>query len=136
MKSYLRRINVRTSHPVELINVTGDVRRVVEESGVRNGVAVVFSLHTTLAVYVNEDEGRLRRDLLNLLEKLAPKGAGYLHDEIDRNAHSHLRSILLNPSVTIPVADGSLLIGTWQSIFLAEFDGPRRRSYVVQVIGE
>jgi len=136
MKSYLRRINVRTSHPVELINVTGDVRRVVEESGVRNGVAVVFSLHTTLAVYVNEDEGRLRRDLLNLLEKLAPKGAGYLHDEIDRNAHSHLRSILLNPSVTIPVADGSLLIGTWQSIFLAEFDGPRRRSYVVQVVGE
>ncbi len=136
MKSYLRRINVRTSHPVELINVTGDVRRVVEESGIRNGVAVVFSLHTTLAVYVNEDEGRLRRDLLNLLEKLAPKGAGYLHDEIDRNAHSHLRSILLNPSVTIPVADGSLLIGTWQSIFLAEFDGPRRRSYVVQVVGE
>ena len=135
MKSYLRRINVRTSHSVELINVTGDVRRVVEESGIRNGVAVVFSLHTTLAVYVNEDEGRLRRDLLNLLEKLAPKGAGYLHDEIDRNAHSHLRSILLNPSVTIPVADGSLLIGTWQSIFLAEFDGPRRRSYVVQVVG-
>lgn len=136
MKSYLRRINVRTSHPVELINVTEDVRRVVEESGVRNGIAVVFSLHTTLAIYVNEDEGRLRRDLLNLLEKLAPKGAGYLHDEIDRNAHSHLRSILLNPSITIPVADGSLLIGTWQSIFLAEFDGPRRRSYVVQVVGE
>lgn len=136
MKSYYRRISVRTSHPVELINVTRDVERVVEESGVKDGVAVVFSLHTTLAVYINEDEERLRRDLLNLLEKIAPKGAGYLHDEIDRNAHSHLRSILLNPSVTIPVVDGRLVAGTWQSIFLAEFDGPRQRSYIVQVIGE
>ncbi len=136
MKVFRRTIRVKTSKPVELINVTGEVEEVVRESGVRNGGVIVFSHHTTMGIYINEDEERLKRDIIDFLEKLVPKGAGYRHDEIDNNAHSHLRSILLNPSVWIPVSDGRLMTGTWQSIFLAEFDGPRSRSYTVQVMGE
>lgn len=136
MKVYSKKLSVRTASSTHLINITRSVEKVVEESGVKNGIAVIFSHHTTLAIYVNEDEEGLKRDLSTLMEKLVPRGAGYSHDIVDSNAHSHLRSILLNPSLTIPVVDGRLATGTWQSIFLAEFDGPRERRYTVQVIGE
>jgi len=136
MKVYSRRLSVRTSRSQQLINVSRDVERVVKESGIRNGFAVVFSHHTTMAIYINEDEGGLKSDVLSIMEKLVPRGAGYRHDEVDDNAHAHIRSILLNPSIIVPIVNGSLATGTWQSIFLAEFDGPRERSYTVQVMGE
>ncbi len=136
MKVFKRTIRLRTSKPFELINITGDVERVVKESRVKNGTVIVFSPHTTLGVFINEDEERLKEDVVSFLEKLAPRGAGYRHDEIDNNAHSHLRTILMGSSVLIPVSDGRLVTGTWQSIFVAEFDGPRARNYIIQVMGE
>ncbi|RLG09771.1 MAG: YjbQ family protein [Thaumarchaeota archaeon] len=110
MKTYSRVLSIETKSSVDLRNVTGHVRQVVDESG-------------------------LKRDLDSVLSKLIPKGAGYLHDEVDDNAHAHLRSIVISPSITIPIIDGRLATGTWQSIFFAEFDGPRRRRLIVHVMG-
>jgi len=136
MKTYFKILSVETRSSVDLRNITGHVRQVVDESGVKNGLATIFVPHTTAGIYVNEDESGLKRDVDSVLSKLVPRGAGYLHDEVDDNAHAHLRSILISPSITIPIIDGRLATGTWQSIFFAEFDGPRRRRFIVHVIGD
>ena len=136
MRVYSSNIPVETRKRIELINITPEVKKVVREAKVKNGVVNVFSGHTTLGLYINEDEPNLRRDVENLMEKLAPVDGEYHHNRIDDNAHAHLRSILLSPFLTIPIVEGELTLGTWQSIFCAEFDGPRRRNITVQVIGE
>ncbi|MEM2238162.1 MAG: secondary thiamine-phosphate synthase enzyme YjbQ [Candidatus Caldarchaeum sp.] len=138
MKSYSETIVLNTRSRVELNDVSDKVEKIVAASGVKNGLVNVFSLHTTLALYLNENEPNLRRDVLELLERLAPEGRGYHHDTIDptANTFSHLRSILLSPAVTLPVENGRTVRGTWQSIIAAEFDGPRTRKLYVQVLGE
>ena len=107
----------------------------VEESGVKDGLVNVFIPHTTVGLFVNEDEARLREDIKRILLKLIPERAGYGHDEVDYNAHAHLKSVILKPSIVIPINEGRLVMGIWQSIFLAEFDGPRNRRVIVKVIG-
>ncbi|MDW8084492.1 MAG: secondary thiamine-phosphate synthase enzyme YjbQ [Candidatus Caldarchaeum sp.] len=138
MKVVYDTIVLSTKSRIELNDVSDKVERVVEKSGIRNGVVNVFSLHTTMALYLNENESNLRRDILEFLEKLAPQKEGYHHDAIDptANTFSHLRSILLSPVITLPVQDGKTVRGTWQSIIAAEFDGPRTRKIMVQVLGE
>jgi len=136
MNIYSKVLSIETRSSVDLRNITGYVRQVVDESGVKNGLVTIFVPHTTAGIYVNEDEGGLKRDVDNILSKLIPKGAGYLHDEVDDNAHAHLRSIVISPSITIPIIDGRVATGTWQSIFFAEFDGPRRRRVIVHVMGD
>ena len=88
--------------------------------------------HTGLII--NENESGLKSDILRFLNELAPKGKGYLHDRIDNNAHAHLRAVVLGSSVTIPIENGTLALGTWQSIFFVECDGPRRREVCVVVV--
>ncbi|MFH1774779.1 MAG: secondary thiamine-phosphate synthase enzyme YjbQ [Methanobacteriota archaeon] len=128
----IRFVTVKTSREVQFIDITSEVERVVRESGVKEGAANIFTKHTTTAIIINENEPGLLRDYEKLVE-LVPKGGGYEHDRIDDNAHSHLRSILLGPNKVVPIIEGSLALGTWQRIFLAEFDGPRVREVVVQV---
>jgi len=96
------------------------------------GTATVFVQHTTAGVTVNEGEQRLLRDFETALDDLVPD-SGWEHDEIDDNADSHVRALLVGPDVTVPVVDGSLQLGTWQSVLFVECDGPRTRT--VQVIG-
>jgi secondary thiamine-phosphate synthase enzyme len=127
-------ISIKTSREVQFIDITSEVERVVRESGVKEGAANIFTKHTTTAIIINENEPGLLRDYEKLVE-LVPKGRGYEHDRIDDNAHAHLRSILLGPNKVVPIIESSLALGTWQRIFLAEFDGPRVREVVVQVIG-
>ncbi len=131
-------IVLKTRSRIELHDVSQEVERVVAASGVREGVVNVFSQHTTMALYLNENETNLRRDVLEFLEKLAPQREGYHHDTIDptANTFSHLRSILLSPVITLPIRDGKVVRGTWQSIIAAEFDGPRTRRLLIQVLGE
>ncbi|AAL80668.1 hypothetical protein PFDSM3638_02730 [Pyrococcus furiosus DSM 3638] len=126
-------ITIRTSKEVEIIDITEKVQEIVRKSGIDNGIAVVYTRHTTTGIIVNENEPRLLNDIENILSKLIPKGAGYRHDSIDNNAHSHLRAIILGPSVTIPIVNGQLMLGTWQSILFVELDGPRRREVYVKV---
>jgi|Deesub1362A_J573_1020465.scaffolds.fasta_scaffold01437_13 secondary thiamine-phosphate synthase enzyme len=129
-------IKIHTKERVEVIDITSEVRRAVEESGTKDGICTVFTLHTTTALILNEREERLINDLKNFLEKFVPSKGNYKHNEIDSNADSHLRAILLSPSISIPVADGDLFLGTWQSILFVELDGPRSRNLIVKVVGK
>lgn len=128
-------IDVSTKRGTEFVDITREVQEVIDNSGVKEGAAIVYTKHTTTAITINENESRLLSDFEGALEKLVPKGAGYAHDNIDSNAHAHIRSLIVGPGETIPISGGSLVLGTWQSIFLMEFDGPRSRNVMVQVIG-
>ena len=141
MKHYLQEIDVETSRPIEFIDVTDRVRAVVASSGIVNGLVSVFSNHTTSAVKINECCLRLQKDMETMLRETVPHDRPYLHNKetVDGrgNAHSHLMSLLIGSSETLPLMEGQLRLGTWQSIFFIELDGPRsERSVTVTVVGE
>jgi len=132
----MERIEIGTRESTELIDITGKVKEIVKSKngGIDSGICVVFTKHTTSGIIINENEAGLKSDILALLNGLIPEGKGYLHDRIDDNAHAHLRAVVLGSSVTIPIEKGDLALGTWQSIFFVECDGPRRREVYVKVI--
>jgi secondary thiamine-phosphate synthase enzyme len=121
---------VRTTNRVDVVDVTDEVAGAVPEN-VDRGVCHAFVRHTTAGVIVNENESRLLSDVERALEQLVPADDGYAHDEIDDNADAHLRAMLLGESVSIPVRDGELDLGTWQSVLFVECDGPRTRTVEV-----
>jgi len=130
-----------TSAPIEIIDITESVRTWVTASGIRNGSLTVISLHTTARLTINERESELQRDMVDFLTALAPSKAEYRHNRhtVDgrANAHAHLLGLFVNASETIPIADGALVLGAWQSIFFVELDGPRaEREVQLQLIGE
>jgi secondary thiamine-phosphate synthase enzyme len=130
----LKAITLRTRQRSEFIDITSEVARAVKESGVGDGVAVVYVPHTTAGVTINENaDPDVVADVLDVLERLVPAGAGYRHRE--GNADSHVKASLMGSSVTVPVAGGALALGTWQGIYFTEFDGPRSRRTVIEVIG-
>lgn len=132
-------ITLRTAADDEVVDVTGKVQDIVSESKVRNGLACVFVAGSTAAVTTVEHEPGLVADLRDALDRLYPKGIGYEHHQRwgDGNGHSHVRASFVGPSLTIPVADGKLVLGTWQQIVFMEFDNkPRTRELTVQIVGE
>lgn len=135
------RLELVTTAPIQLIDITQQVREFVATSGVKDGLVSVSCLHTTARINVNEREPQLERDMLTFLKRLVPRDGDYLHnlDPVDGrdNAHSHLIGLFMNSSETIPLAGGAMLLGEWQSIFFIELDGPRpRRRVELQVMGE
>lgn len=123
----------------EMHEITGEVARIVEASGIRAGIAHVFNVGSTGALGTIEFEPGLERDLPELLDRLIPPGTDYGHEQAwhDGNGHSHLQATLLGPALTVPVRDGKLVLGTWQQIFHIECDiKPRRRTIVVTVLGD
>ncbi|NJE05327.1 YjbQ family protein [Thermococcus sp. M36] len=137
MKVITRELRFQTKGEIDLIDITREVERIVEESGIENGQVLVFVPGATGAIVTIEHEFGLLEDFKRALRELIPKSAGYLHDRIDDNAHSHLRATLLGASECFPVIDGRLIRGTWQQIFFVELDvRPRHRRVVVQVVGE
>ena len=126
-------VSVETTSRVSVDDVTAAVRERIP-TDFDTGLCTVFVRHTTAGITVNEAEERLLDDLENALADLVPTDDGYRHDQIDDNADSHLRSMLLGSSVTIPVTDGRLDLGTWQSILLVEADGPRTRTLSVAFV--
>ena len=118
------KIVLNTSKAIELINITSRIQEIVEKSGVTNALVNISTKHTTSAVVINEDEKGLKRDVVSLLDKLVPNDS-YEHDLIDNNARSHLMSLLLSSNQTLSVVGGRINLGTWQSIFFLELDGPR-----------
>ena len=123
---------ISTAERAEVLDVTDRVEAAVPDD-VRAGTCTVFVPHTTAGVAVNEAEPRLLSDVEAALSRLVPADAGYEHDAIDDNAAAHLRAMLVGESVTVPVADGSLALGTWQSVLFLEGDGPRERRLRVVV---
>jgi len=132
-------VSVGTSARVVVVNITDEVRRALRGSALRQGVAVVSSPHTTCGICVNEDETGLKEDLARMAALVTGAVApadGFLHDRIDNNARAHLTAVLVGSSATIPIADGALALGTWQSVFLLEMDGPRTRTVTMTFLGD
>lgn len=137
MKVYVKEVTLSTRSAFELVDITHHVEAAVEESGVKNGICLVFAPHATAAIIANEHELGLMDDMLTLIKRLYPRGAGWKHDRIDDNAHAHLGSALIGADRVFPVVNGRLVRGTWQNIFLVEMDGPRsRRRILIEIMGE
>jgi secondary thiamine-phosphate synthase enzyme len=129
-------MEIVTSRQIEIVDITDGIERYVNDCGREKGICLVYSLHTTTALIINEADEALLNDILKLMERIAPQAAGYQHDRGDGNAHAHLRAALLGNSVIIPVEKGGLALGTWQRILFLEMDGPRKRRLSVQIIGD
>ena len=135
MKVYTEEIHVQTAQGVNPVDITRQVEDIVKKSEVNQGTCLMYTPHTTAAIIINENEDGLVKDLVTKVTTDFPKGSGWLHDKIDNNAHSHLASSYIGPSRVIPVVNGRIRLGTWQSVFLLELDGPRTRSVIVQLMG-
>ncbi|OAI46353.1 secondary thiamine-phosphate synthase enzyme [Planctomycetaceae bacterium SCGC AG-212-F19] len=132
-------IHLRTQQPGEMHDLTEQVRDVVARSGIKAGIVHVFNVGSTAGIGTIEFEPGLVKDLPAALEKLAPRGARYAHEDTwhDGNGHSHVQATLLGPSLTVPVRQGELVLGTWQQIFHIECDiRARQRTVCVTVMGE
>jgi secondary thiamine-phosphate synthase enzyme len=127
-------LNVKTSNRIELIDITSEVQEEVRKNEIHEGICLISTWHTTAGIIINENESGLKEDILDLLSKLVPTGAGYRHDRIDNNADSHLRAVLIGASEALPVSEGKLELGTWQRIFFAEMDGPRNRTVNITLL--
>ena len=133
MSPFTETIDVRTKSSFEIVNITGNVNKIVATSRISEGSIIVFTPHTTCAITINEDEPQLVSDILKKISDLVPSGQGYSHDRIDSNAHAHILASIIGPSITIPISKGKAALGTWQSILFIELDGPRNRKVTVQI---
>ena len=147
MKAKSFSLSVKTKEAPEFIDITDWVSNCVTESRVNNGFVVVYSKHTTAAVKINENEPLLLEDMACFLEGVAPRHADYRHNDFEirtvnmtpdesPNGHAHLQHLLLGTSETVPIINGEMQFGTYQSIFFIELDHPRNRQVMVQVVGE
>ncbi len=126
---------IRTQRAQEMVDVTRPVADAVRQSGVADGICLVYVPHATAAVVINENaDPNVCEDILEALGRLIPEGR-WRHDRIDHNAAAHIKATILGPSETVPVRGGRLRLGTWQSLMLVELDGPRERSVIVEVRG-
>ncbi len=126
-------IRVRTTKHTSFVNITNQVKEIVKNSGVKSGICIVYVPHTTACVFINEGaDPDVIRDITYSIEKLIPWRDNYAHSE--GNSAAHIRSAIIGNSRVIPIEDGDLVLGTWEAIFLAEFDGPRERKVIVKVI--
>ena len=129
----IRYLEVYTQKRTHFEDITSEVKKVVNESGIKEGICYVYVPHTTAGVFINENaDPDVKWDVEQTLEKLVPWVDNYKH--IEGNAAAHIKSILVGTSTSIPIHKGNLMLGTWQGIFFAEFDGPRTRKVIVKII--
>jgi len=125
-KSMFKEIRLNTSRRTELVDITGAVQSFLEEAKAKSGTITVFIPHTTAGVTINENaDPAVPRDILSFTSKLIPEGGAFTHAE--GNSDAHIKSSLFSPSLTLLVEEGRLMLGTWQAVYFAEFDGPRSR---------
>jgi len=130
----LKELIFSTKERYQLIDITREIEEIVEESRIIEGLVLVFVPHSTAGIVLTENEEGLKRDWLKIFEKLT-SGIDFAHNKIDDNADSHILSGLIGQGRVLPIKGGKMIRGTWQEIFLAEFDGPRRRRVIVEIIG-
>ena len=127
------KFKVRTETRRAMLDVTAEIQKTVEQSGVRSGLACIFTPHTTAGVAINEhDDPDVARDILATLERVVPREGDYRHYE--GNSDSHIQATLAGCSQTVIIEDGRLQLGTWQGVFFCEFDGPRQREVWVKIV--
>jgi len=141
VKIQAKTITIKTAQKVQIFDITQEVRGFLAASEVWNGMGVLSTLHTTTAVFFTETQDALWEDVETFLQKLAVENADYKHNDPHfsdcerKNADSHMRGMLMGQTLCLQVRNASVLLGTWQNIIFAEFDGPRSRSLAVQVSG-
>ncbi len=129
----MKEISMKTSSRVEMIDITASVQEAVRDEGVQSGVCLVYTPHTTAAITINENaDPDVPRDILAALDRAVPLSANYRHAE--GNSAAHVKSSLVGASELVIIENGHLVLGTWQSVFFCEFDGPRTRKFMVKVI--
>jgi secondary thiamine-phosphate synthase enzyme len=137
MKFHTEYLTFNTKEHRAYVHITPQVEKIVRTSGVINGMVLVSAMHITAGVYVNDNEEGLIQDIDQWLEKAAPFNPNYMHHQTgEDNGDAHLKAILVHHQVIVPVTEGKLLLGTWQRVFYAEFDGQRSKRVVVAVMGE
>jgi secondary thiamine-phosphate synthase enzyme len=145
--THVQTLRVETDRAPQFIDITAEVERAVVESRVNNGIALIYSRHTTAAIRINEDEPMLLQDMAEFLEQVAPRECYYRHNDFAirtanmtedecPNGHAHCQHLLMGASEAVPIRSGRLQLGRWQRIFLVELDRPRAREVLVQILGE
>jgi len=141
VRVFSKTITVKTHERTDLVNLNEEMREFVKSTGVKDGYVQISSLHTTAGLFVNEWQDALLGDVKTLAETIVPRDTYYKHNDpelsdCDRhNADSHLRNVVVGHSATVPIEKGALVLGRWQSVILAEFDGPNQRNVFLQVFG-
>lgn len=131
-----KEIFVSSIRKEQLIDITSEIYKVVIDSKVKNGLCTIFIPHATAGIIINESaDPEIEHDILKALSIMVPKHETWRHDRIDNNAVAHIKASIVGPSVAIPVKNGKLQLGTWQCIFVADFDGPRERRIIVTIFG-
>jgi len=138
MKSKTKYLEFKTKEKIEIVNITHQVEKVVRESGVKEGLVLINSMHITSSVFINDEESGLKEDYKKWLEELAPYDRErYKHNLTgEDNAHAHLKRQIMGREVVVAVSEGRLDLGTWEQIFYGEFDGQRNKRVLVKVMGE
>ena len=136
MRTLTKQFVTSTTQKHEIIDVSGEVNRIVQESGIQEGLCLVHSVHTTAGVLINEHDEGLKKDIIAVMEKLAPADNEWQHNHVDPNAEAHLKRILTGRGETLSIRKGRIELGTWEHLLLAEWDGPRKRTINVKIIGE
>ncbi len=136
MRSYTKYLLFNTKNRREIIRITDEVRKAVEESGIREGLCLVSSMHLTASVVIQDNERGLHEDIFQWLENLAPYKKDYKHHRTSEdNADAHLKNLLTHLQVVLPITNGKLDLGPWQEIFYFEFDGQRPKRVIIKIIG-
>ena len=141
LRAFSKTVAVKTNERTALVNLTDQVRAFVESTGVKDGYVQVSSLHTTAGLIINEWQDALLGDIKAMIERIIPRDNYYRHNDpewsdCDRNnADAHLRNVVVGHCLSVPIAQGELVLGRWQSVILAEFDGPKQRNVFMQVCG-
>lgn len=131
----MKRLEVKTRTRTELVDITSEIKKIVKEGQVKNGVCCLFIPHTTAGITINENaDPSVRQDILRELDKVIPFEDNYSHGE--GNAAAHIKASLVGFSATIFIEEGNLVLGTWQGIYFCEFDGPRVRKVLMKMVGQ
>jgi secondary thiamine-phosphate synthase enzyme len=129
-------INLKTIERFEIIDITNEVNDIIFNSNLKEGIANIFTKHSSSAIVINENEPYLLKDIENILKTIVLDKNNYNHDNIDNNADSHLRALILGSSESVPFNNNKLDLGIWQSLFFIDLDGPRNRTVSITLIGE
>lgn len=137
MKSHTKHLVFNTDSRRAIINITDVCEEELRLSGIKEGLMLVSAMHITAGVWVNDNEPGIWEDAMEMLEKLAPEGPNYKHHRTgEDNGHAHLKNLLMHHQVIVPITDGKMDLGPWQTIMYWEFDGQRRKRGIIKIIGE
>jgi len=136
MKVFTDYLWFNTRNRKELVNITDDIAKAVTKSGIKEGMILASAMHITAGIFVNDEETGLKKDIMAMLERLAPVGDYEHHKTGEDNGDAHLKRMLVNHQVILPITQGKLDLGPWEQVFYAEFDGQRKKRVILKTLGQ